>query len=140
VITAKQCQDRYGSAKKEIAMVLFDVPADLEIGVIPKRIYCNRDLVDPLKKAFKALIETGAVKELRDYAGCFNIRMKTGGKTLSTHAWGLAVDLNPSDNQYGKKPHFSEKFVQCFESNGFVWGGRWKIPDGMHYELKEFPK
>jgi hypothetical protein len=121
-------------------MVLFDVPPELEIGVIPKRIYCNRDLVEPLKKAFKALIESGYVKELKTYNGCFNIRPTTGGKSLSLHSWGIAIDCNSSWNQYGKKPHLSEGFVKCFEDNGFEWGGRWRTPDGMHMQLREFPK
>jgi hypothetical protein len=121
-------------------MVLFDVPPELEIGVIPNRIYCNRDLVIPLGKAFKALIETGCVKELKTWNGCFNLRLKTSGTSLSLHSWGLAVDVNAAWNQYGKKPHLSGKLVKCFEDAGFEWGGRWRVPDAMHFQLREFPK
>ena len=55
-------------------MVLWDVPKELEIGVIPKKIYCNKDMIEPLTKAFKNLIATGLVKELKTWDGCFNIR------------------------------------------------------------------
>ena len=57
MITPKQALDRYGDPKLEKSMVLFDVPIHLEIGVIPKKVYCNKDLVKPLTQAFTALIE-----------------------------------------------------------------------------------
>ena len=47
MITSKQALARYGSSVHETGMVLWDVPSELEIGVIPKRIYCNRALVIP---------------------------------------------------------------------------------------------
>ena len=121
-------------------MTLWDVPKELEIGVIPKRIYCNKLMVEPLKKAFKALIETEHVNELKTWDGCFNIRMIRGISTsFSLHSWGLAVDMNAFENQLYVKPKLSEGFVKCFEDAGFEWGGRWSIRyDGMHFELKEF--
>jgi len=59
LLTSTECVSRYGDARKESNMVLWDVPTELEIGVIPKRIYCNRDMIAPLALAFKALIEHG---------------------------------------------------------------------------------
>ena len=117
-------------------MTLWDVPAGLEIGVIPKRIYCNKDIVLPLKIAFANLIQSGHVSELKTWDGCFNIRLKTKGKTYSVHSWGLAVDVNAFENGYGKVPKLSPGFVHCFKAAGFDWGGDWLIPDGMHFELK----
>jgi hypothetical protein len=117
-------------------MTLWDVPTELEIGVIPKRIYCNKDLVEPLKKAFQALISTGNVKELKTWDGCFNIRKKRGLSSMSLHSWGVAVDVNAFENGLGQEPKLSQGFVKCFTDNGFEWGGVWKRKDGMHFELK----
>lgn len=134
-------------------MVLWDVPTELEIGVIPKKIYCHKDMIVPLTRAFKNLIERGFVKELKTWDGCFNVRpmrgyerkyaaaVKAGNillamEYLSMHSWGLAIDLNAAWNRLGMKPTLSEGFVKCFEDAGFVWGGRWKRLDGMHFELK----
>jgi hypothetical protein len=117
-------------------MTLWDVPTELEIGVIPKRIYCNKDLVEPLKKAFQALISTGHVKELKTWDGCFNIRKKRGLSSMSLHSWGVAVDVNAFENGLGQEPKLSQGFVKCFTDNGFEWGGVWKRKDGMHFELK----
>jgi hypothetical protein len=129
-------------------MVLWDVPSELEVDAIPKKIYCNRDMVIPLQVAFRNMIERGCVKELRDWAGCFNIRRKRGGLSTSLHAWGLAVDMNPTDNQMGysrerlrkmgRKP-FSDEFVKCWTDAGFEWGGKWRIPDCMHFQLARIP-
>ena len=69
MVTSAQCLQKYGEPEKHKNMVLWDVPTELEIGVIPKRIYCNKDLIEPLTKAFKALIDTGAVKELKTWDG-----------------------------------------------------------------------
>jgi hypothetical protein len=91
LLTHLECLERYGDPTKEGAMVLWDVPQLLEIGVIPKRIYCNRDMVEPLGNAFAALIVSGAVNELRTWDGCFNIRNKRNGGTPSLHSWGVAA-------------------------------------------------
>lgn len=136
LLTAEKCFERYGVPEHERAMVLWDVPTALEIGVIPKRVYCNRDMVQPLTRAFANLIERGFVGELKTWDGCFNIRQKRGGHTPSLHSWGVAVDLNAAWNRFGAEPTLTEGFVACFTDAGFDWGGVWKTKDGMHFQLK----
>ncbi len=119
---------------------MWDVPAELEIGVIPKRLYCNKDIISPLSRAFKALIDTGCVTELKTFDGCFNIRQKRGLSTLSLHSWGIAIDVNAFENGLNMKPMLSPEFVECFTKNGFEWGGNWTRRDGMHFQLAQLPK
>jgi hypothetical protein len=114
---------------------MWDVPGYLEVGVIPKKIYCNKDMVEPLAKALQALITTGHVNELKTWDGCFNIRKKRGQTSMSLHSWAIAVDLNAAWNCFGCKPVLSAGFVKCFTDNGFEWGGTWTKPDGMHFQL-----
>ena len=148
---------KYGHPKDlKNQLVLWDVPPELEIGVIPKRIYCHRDLIPLLKQAFKNLIERGYVDELLTWDGCWNFRpirgyekkyealMKAGKieeaiKLLSKHSWALAIDVNASTNGLGKKPTLSEGFVKCFTDAGFLWGGTFagKRVDGMHFEIAQ---
>ncbi len=137
MLTAKQCQALLGDPIKEHDMVLFDVPTELEIGCIPKRIYCNKRLVEPLSQAFAALVLTGCVNELKTWDGCFNIRTKRGATTPSLHSWGLAIDVNAAWNRFGMPPNLSPHFVKCFTDNGFDWGGTWSKPDGMHFQLAD---
>lgn len=137
MITSKQCLDKFGEpSASNKCMTLFDVPTELEIGIIPKRIYCNKALVEPIKQAFKNLIERGHVNELKTWDGCFNIRKKRGLSSMSLHSWGLAVDVNAFENGLGQWPKLSQNFVACFTDAGFEWGGTWKRKDGMHFQLK----
>ncbi len=136
MLTSAMCLAKYGKPELEKAMVLWDVPSYLEIGVIPKRIYCNKDMIAPLTQAFKKLIETGHVKELKTWDGCFNIRNKRGASSASLHSWGVAIDVNAAWNGFGKKPTLSAGFVKCFTDSGFHWGGLFSKPDGMHFQLK----
>ena len=140
ILTSVECVTRYGSPELEKNMILWDVPPLLEIGAIPKRIYCNKDMVEPLSKAFANLIKTGHVKELKTWDGCFNIRQKRGAVTKSLHSWGVAIDVNAAWNTMGKEPKLSQGFVKCFKDAGFDWGGDWDYPDGMHFQLKSFRK
>ena len=136
MVTSSQALKKYGEpSQSNPNMILWDVPAHLEIGVIPKRIYCNKDLVKPLEAAFKALIDTGRVTELKTWDGCFNIRKKRGLSSMSLHSWGIAIDVNAFENGLGKQPKLSPEFVKCFTDNGFIWGGTWTRKDGMHFQL-----
>lgn len=137
LLTSDKCFVRYGEPEKEAAMVLWDVPTELEIGVIPKRIYCNRDMVKPLTQAFRNLIDRGLVGELKTWDGCFNIRKKRGAKSASLHSWGVAIDVNAAWNGFGKAPTMSPEFVKCFTDAGFDWGGLWRLRDGMHFQLQD---
>lgn len=139
MVTSKQCWDKWGdpTTREDEGkyMVIWDVPTHLEIGVIPKRIYCNKLMVEPLTKAFTNLIERGFVKELKTWDGCFNIRNKRGLKSHSLHSWGIAVDVNAAWNGLGREPQLSAGFVKCFTDAGFDWGGIWTRKDGMHFQL-----
>ena len=136
MVSSQQCLKKYGDPEKENNMTIWDVPTELEIGVIPKRLYCNKDLISPLSKAFKSLIDTGHVNELKTFDGCFNIRKKRGLSSMSLHSWGIAIDVNAFENGLGQTPKLSKQFVECFTSSGFEWGGTWQRKDGMHFQLK----
>jgi hypothetical protein len=135
MINWKQCIEKYGPPEKERHLVLWDVPTELEIGVIPKRIYCNKDLIQPLHLAFHNLIQRSLVHELKTWDGCFNIRRKRGNNSPSLHSWGIALDVNAAWNGFGKKPSMSAAMIACFIDAGFDWGGKWSKPDGMHFQL-----
>lgn len=126
---------KYGDPTKEKNMILWDVPAELEIGVIPKRLYCNKDIVGPLRVAFSNLITRKLVGELKTFDGCFNIRKQRGATSQSLHSWGIAIDVNAAWNGLGVQPVLSSQFVQCFTDAGFDWGGNWQRLDGMHFQL-----
>lgn len=138
MVTSQQALKKYGTpSDRNPNMVVWDVPAELEIGLIPKKIYCNKDMVAPLSSAFKKLIDTKAVNELKTWDGCFNIRKKRGLTSMSLHSWGLAVDVNAFENGLNQTPKLSQLFVSCFTTSGFDWGGTWTRKDGMHFQLSK---
>lgn len=137
MVTSQQALKKYGPPEKEAWMTLWDVPSDLEIGQVPKRIYCNRDMVAPLERAFRNLIERDKIGELRTWDGCFNIRKKRGASSASLHSWGIAIDVNAAWNRFGGTPTLSQAFVKCFTDAGFDWGGTWTKKDGMHFQLAQ---
>ena len=111
LLTSSDCFKKYGAPELEKSMVLWDVPTELEIGVIPKRIYCNKDLQTPLLLAFKSLIATGYIKELKTWDGCFNIRKKRGASSSSLHSWGVAIDINAAWSGFRKQRTLIDGFV-----------------------------
>jgi len=82
----------------------------------------------------------------------FNYRTVTGGKSLSKHAYGFAIDINPVQNPYIKgnivlppnavydkrKPgtlSCDSPVVRSFIRLGWTWGGNWKsLKDYQHFE------
>lgn len=135
MVTAQDCLKKYGDPRKESHMILYDTPSRLEIGVIPKRVYCNKDMIKPLELAFERVISRDFVGYLKTWDGCFNLRSRRGGHDWSLHAWGIAFDVNAAWNKMGVKPSLHQGVVQCFTDSGFDWGGNWRNPDGMHFQL-----
>ncbi|MEX1164990.1 MAG: M15 family metallopeptidase [Nitriliruptor sp.] len=100
---------------------------------------CHRVMVPQLLAAVEELIERDLYPHLdpSQFAGCFVARHIdwNPSKPLSMHAWGLAIDFNTRDNWLGATPKMDRRVVEVFERWGFEWGGHWRRPDGMHFEL-----
>lgn len=103
---------------------------------------CHRRLV-PFIRGALAQVRAEGLFHLIDpvdfqlAGGCYNARLMRGGDkgfAVSRHAWGAALDLNPSTNQYGDPPLLDERIGQIFRDWGFVWGAGWTVPDAMHFE------
>lgn len=136
MVTVSDCLNKYGVPRSTSPhLTIWQVDDVCLRGAVPRRIYCNKDLVKPLRQAFCNLVARGFVDELKTWDGCFNIRQVRGGTSWSLHSWGIAVDLNAAWNQLGKAPTLTDGFVKCFTDAGFDWGGKWKRPDGMHFQL-----
>lgn len=140
-VTAKQAAALFGDPATEKFMVLVNVSPSLQVGAIPKRIYCNKYLRTPLLQAFQNIVDRKLQDQVKTWDGCFQIRKQRGSLwTASLHSWGLAIDLNAAWNGLGKKPTMSPELVKCFTDAGFEWGGNWKRPDGMHFQLAKLPE
>lgn len=99
-----------------------------------RSITCHRHMAGPLLNALQYVIDRGLAEEIKEYNGCFNPRAARGSTRPSTHAYGLALDINARTNGLGRRPTMSAQLVKCFTDAGFVWGGTWSRPDGMHFQ------
>lgn len=104
---------------------------------------CHRILVPQLRAALRQVAQEGLGFTINksQYGGCYGPRfigLDPEGR-LSHHTWGIAIDINVAENAFGTKPDQDPRLVEIFESHGFTWGGRWLVPDGMHFEWVAFP-
>lgn len=133
---------------------------------------CNKqiakDLLDIFRALYLARYPIRSIRLIDDFGGsddasmeadntsCFNYRPVSGGSSLSKHALGLAVDVNPLENPYVKGntvlpgnaapyvdraqsfPHKIDQNDLCYElftAHGFKWGGSWRsLKDFQHFE------
>jgi hypothetical protein len=97
---------------------------------------CHRAVEAPLTAALQELLDRGLghLVDPDDFGGCWVART-TSGQTISSHAWGTSVDLNVSGNHLGATPTQPDELIDVMARHGFVWGGEWLLPDGMHFEL-----
>lgn len=118
-------------------MTLWDIPNDINRAIpeLPNKLYCNKDLVAPLERALRNVIERGLACHIMTWDGCFNIRKIRGINAWSLHSWGIAIDINAAWNGLGQTPQMPMKLVKCFTDAGFEWGGTWTRKDGMHFQL-----
>ena len=102
-------------------------------------ISCNRRLLPQLVGAMRELQSQGLGGLVRTFNGCFSPRMQVGNPyALSRHAFGIAVDINAGANRFGQPPDQDPRLVDVMARWGFTWGGRWLVPDGMHFEFVRF--
>lgn len=104
-------------------------------------IHCNYKIHEPLKDAFDEIEGLGFAEDVIFWGGSFNPRLIRGSTDrISRHAWGIAFDLNPQYNQYGKEPAAVGEngtvlnLIDVFKKYGFTWGGLFTRKDGMHFE------
>jgi hypothetical protein len=70
-----------------------------------------------------------------EYGGCFNWRSQRGATRLSTHCWGIAIDLRVSTCQRGTPGDMPRAIVEAFAEMGATWGGRFTVPDPGHFQF-----
>jgi hypothetical protein len=102
---------------------------------------CNKEFFPQLIGALQEIDNKGLADQIHSTAGCYAPRMVTSNPTsgISLHAWGAAIDINAPENPFGATPTQDPRVVRIFEKWGFLWGGDFAIPDGMHLEYLEPP-
>lgn len=106
------------------------------------QVTCNVAMFPQIRGAIAEIIELGLEDAIKSYSGCFAPRMinriPTAG--ISHHSWGIALDINVRQNPFGAEPNQDPEMVAVFERWGFIWGGNFILPDGMHFEYRRPPE
>lgn len=94
------------------------------------------------------------LKYLENPSGLYNWRVIANTSRLSPHSFGIAFDLNIAYTNYWQwelqkrgipvresapliyKNRIPWEIVLIFEKNGFIWGGKWRHYDTMHFEYR----
>lgn len=113
-----------------------------------KRMRCHKLVAENFRAVFNDLlihygydkiVELGIDK----FGGCFNFRKMRGGSDLSTHSWGIAIDLDPGRNKLKEtsrtarfaRPEYKQ-MIDIFYKHGFISLGVEKNYDWMHFQIK----
>jgi D-alanyl-D-alanine carboxypeptidase len=105
------------------------------------RVTCNVSLFPQIRGVIRQLIDEGLAGTIDSYSGCYASRYlnRDPAAGISHHSWGIALDVNVPQNPFGATPNQDERMVKIFEEWGFIWGGRFIRPDGMHFEYRRPP-
>lgn len=100
-------------------------------------ITCHRLLATVFSTVFDRIQSGGLQNRVTSFGGCFAFRPQRTGAKLSTHAWGIAIDLNPETNEQGTNGNTDPAVIEIFRGAGFKWGGDWmgKTRDPMHFQF-----
>jgi len=93
---------------------------------------CNAKIAGKMKAAFEEIKASGLSNCIKSFDGCFNNRNKRGGSSKSTHAWGIAFDINAGSNPMGRSTMTGDqqRIAAIFKKHGF-----YQLPnDPMHFQ------
>jgi hypothetical protein len=100
-------------------------------------ITCHKLLATSFTGVFNRIQSSGLQSKVTSFGGCFSFRSQRTGTKLSTHAWGIAIDLNPETNAQGTAGDMDAGLISIFRDAGFKWGGDWqgRSRDPMHFQF-----
>uniref|UniRef100_UPI003F491672 M15 family metallopeptidase n=1 Tax=Cupriavidus yeoncheonensis TaxID=1462994 RepID=UPI003F491672 len=102
------------------------------------RLRFHKNAHEQLLKAFAEVQEKDLLRHIKTCGGALNQRLRkpTSGnlsKLPSNHAFGIAIDLNEDDPNFGDSV---APLAPIFEAHGFTWGKAFNDP--MHFEVNKF--
>ena len=144
---------------------------ETHIGELVVNASLANEVCDIFRKLYDANYQIESVCLVDDFEGddhasmvanntsAFNYRVVDDSDSLSNHAYGAAIDINPLYNPYvtkkGVSPIEGEEYAdrtkefehkidenelcyQLFTEAGYTWGGSWKsVKDYQHFEKEE---
>jgi hypothetical protein len=122
-----------------LAKVALSFPPEALVGPVANR---DPDEMPPTNDSrlyirFRLIQQRGLNTRITSFGRCFAFRLQRTGNKLSTHGWGIAIDLNPETNLQGAVGDRDAVVIEIFRRAGLEWGGDWraKTRDPMHFQF-----
>lgn len=136
-------------------LVMVDLPYPHRLSwkksTVVHRTRCHERVADSIHTVLSNVKDHYGLGTIKDlgldlFGGCYNYRKKRGGSTMSTHAWGIALDYDPERNplRAGRdqaefaKPAYDE-WWGFWEEEGWISLGRHRNYDWMHVQAARLP-
>lgn len=104
------------------------------------RITAHQKIVEHLISTLNECIAAGVPLNRMKYGGCYSWRAMRRSPRLSTHTWGIAIDLEPAENPQGRPwkddgKMLDPRIIKIFKKEGWKWGNDFlNNPDPMHFQ------
>jgi D-alanyl-D-alanine carboxypeptidase len=120
-----------------MAHLPFPLPLSWAPTVSVTKMRCHKLLVPVFETVFGNILAQGLVPKVHSFGGCYQYRPERGSAKLSTHSWGIAVDINPDTNPLGATAgDMDAGIIAVFNAAGFLWGGNYTgRKDWMHFQF-----
>ena len=154
-MTTNEIVKKYGKPNETgegyLTTILLPYPMKLawDLDTKVSKMRCHKLAAEAFENVFNDLLAHYGLKEIERlgidlFGGCFNYRKMRGGSEWSTHAWGIAVDLDPARNKLketAKTARFArpeyQPMIDIFYNNGFISLGIEKNYDWQHFQLRK---
>lgn len=147
----------YGEPGNESSLVRVQFPYPMELyergGKKLTSHRCHKKVADSLRAVLQDILDTYgeewiAYHGLNVFGGIYNFRQMRGGRSLSRHSWGIAIDLNPNENSMHTpwraenvgRPGWASmpaEAIEIFEKHGWKSGARAWGKDAMHFQATQ---
>lgn len=108
------------------------------LGSPVKKIRCHKLVADSLLRIIKKLSESECKWILEKYVGVYEKRNMRNGTKLSTHCWGIAIDLDSLNNKnlwhWPDKATMPLEVMEIFASEGWLSAAAFWGRDAMHFQ------
>ena len=155
MMTTNEIVKKYGKPNETgegyLTTILLPYPMRLawDLDTKVSKMRCHKLAAEAFLNVFNDLLAHYGMKEIERlgidlFGGCFNYRKMRGGTSWSTHAWAIAIDLDPARNKLketAKTARFArpeyQPMIDIFYRHGFISLGIEKGYDWMHFELRK---
>lgn len=134
----------FGEAGNEDNLVSFEFPFPMFYeGKRVLKSRCHKKVKDSLLRILGAIgnrwgSNRGVLEEAEDYGGIYNFRKMRGGKSISRHSWGIAIDLDADDNgnhvPWPQEADMPFEIMEEFAKEGWCPAGAAWNRDAMHFQ------